>query len=255
MPCRNGTGFSDKIQDETLTDDGPFTLRIQYLRRPHPNTSGKVYLLDLDNTLHRAGERILPEIHRQMTKYMVESLNLPPEESNRLRATFWHRYGSTLMGLMKHYTVNPHHFLAETHRFCDLKTWSSRHGSVPHRLNKLDGLRVLLTNAPRAYAVDLCKALGLYKYFHVVLTIEDMVTHGVWRPKPAAVLWPQLKTQLKAKRLVLVDDTQGHLHQAAKHGIAGVWITLPQLGFKRTALKGKVRQRIHHFEQIRRTRF
>jgi len=186
-------------------------LRIRYIRRPHAGLSGKVYLLDLDNTLHHASTHILPEINRQMTHYLAEHLELDPQRASELRTQYWLRYGATLLGMMRHHQTNPHHFLASTHRFEGLKKLSSRHGSVPHRLSKLPGLRIMLTNAPRAYAVALCKEMGLYRHLHAVIAIEDMVVHQTWRPKPANILWPNLKSKLKGKRACWSTTPSGTL--------------------------------------------
>ncbi|HEX4855189.1 MAG TPA: HAD family hydrolase [Limnobacter sp.] len=230
-------------------------MRIRYIRRPHANLPGKVYLLDLDNTLHHASRHILPEINRQMTQYLQQHLQLDALQASELRTRYWLRYGATLLGMMRHHKTDPHHFLANTHRFEGLKQLSFRHGSVPHRLARLPGLRIMLTNAPRAYAVALCKELGLYRHFHAVIAIEDMVVHRSWRPKPASILWPNLKSKLNGKRALLVDDTLGHLQQASRHGIQTSWITFPGLGFKPRQLNGKVRHRIRQFEAIRTAHF
>lgn len=214
-----------------------------------------MYLLDLDNTLHIASTHILPEINRQMTQYLVDQLSLDHAKASALRTQYWLKYGATLLGMIRHHNTDPHHFLAQTHRFPKLKHLSTRHGSVPQRLKALNGVRILFTNAPRAYAVELCKTLGLYKHVHAVVAIEDMVIHQTWRPKPAQLLWPHVLSKLKTRRTLLVDDTVGHLHQAARHGIRTAWITPPGLGFKRRQLNGKVRHRIHQFEQVKRIRF
>lgn len=190
-----------------------------------------------------------------MTQYLACHLHLTHQQASDLRTQYWQRYGATLLGMMRHHQTNPHHFLANTHQFAELKNLSSRHGSVPHRLSKLPGLRILLTNAPREYAVALCKELGLYKHLHALIAIEDMVVHQIWRPKPASILWPHLKSKLKGSKALLVDDTLGHLQQAARHGIQTSWITLPGVGFKPRVLAGKVRQRIRQFEAIRLAKF
>lgn len=230
-------------------------MRIRYLRRPPARTAGRVYLLDLDNTLHEASTHILPEINRQMTDYLARKLNLSREAASAIRTHYWQRYGATLLGMMRHHGINPHEFLAETHRFDDLKSVSRRHASVPHRLSRLNGLRVLLTNAPRAYATEVSKMLGLHRHYHALVSIEDMVIHGTWRPKPTPMLWPHLKAALKSRRLLLVDDTLGHLHEAARHGIQTSWITTPGLGFPAYKPKGRVRSRIRRFDQVKRLVF
>ena len=230
-------------------------MRIRYIRRPRAGSPGKVYLLDLDNTLHHASRHILPEINRQMTQYLAEHLALSAADASALRTLYWKKYGATLLGMMRHHQTDPHHFLANTHRFGPLKTLSARPSSVPHRLRQLNGVRIMLTNAPRAYAVDLCKTLGLYQHLHAVVAIEDMVVHQVWRPKPSPVLWRNLKAKLKGRKALLVDDTLGHLHAAARHGIQTSWITMPGLGFKPRQLTGRVKHRIRHFEKIRTAKF
>lgn len=231
-------------------------MRIRYIRRPRADLSGKVYLLDLDNTLHDASRFILPEINRQMTQYLVRHLNLDPAQASAMRTHYWLRYGATLLGMMKHHGTNPHHFLEQTHQFdTPVGQLGTRHASVPQRLGKLPGLRILLTNAPRDYAVQVCKQMGLYRHLHALVSIEDMVIHQSWRPKPAGVLWPHLKRQLKGKPGLFVDDTLGHLKQAARHGFRTGWITLPGLGFKPRVLTGRVRNRIRQFEGVRKIRF
>lgn len=227
-------------------------MQIKYLKR-RSGLSGQVYLLDLDNTLHMASAHILPEINRQMTQYLMQNLALGREEASQLRTAYWKRYGATLLGMMRQHGTNPHEFLAQTHQFDDLASASHRHGSIPARLARLNGPRILLTNAPRQYATALCKALGLYRHLHAIVAIEDMVIHQQWRPKPAQLLWPALRRLGRGgHRPVLLDDTYGHLLAAARYGIEGVWVTPPRLGFKPRALSGPVRMRLRQFEQITR---
>lgn len=189
-----------------------------------------------------------------MTAYLSNALQLDSLQASKVRTDYWLRYGATLLGMMKHHNTDPHHFLHHTHQFPNLAQISARHGSVPEQLRQLKGLRVLLTNAPRAYAVDLLKTLGLYEHIDAVVAIEDMVVHQRWRPKPNRWLWPSLKRSLRNKKLVLVDDTLGHLNEAAKHGIEGMWITFPEVRFKARLPSGAVKHRIKHFSQVTKKR-
>lgn len=226
-------------------------MQVKFHLRPKAGTPKKIYLLDLDNTLHAASKFILPEINRQMTRYIEQHLELSSEHATELRTRYWLRYGATLLGLMRHHGVDPHHFLAQTHQLHSYRQISGRHASVPQRLARLQGIRILFTNAPRAYAVDLCRAMGLYRHFHAIVAIEDMQIHGQWRPKPSDWLWANIRAQLKTRRLMLVDDTLGHLHAASRQGIQTAWITNPGLGFKPLSSTGRVKKRIRQFDQIR----
>ena len=86
---------------------------------PHP--SRRVWLFDLDNTLHDASHAAFGEIHVAMTDYMVRHLELPHDEAWALRQHYWKHYGATLLGLVRHHGVKTAHFLAETHRLPGLE--------------------------------------------------------------------------------------------------------------------------------------
>src|SRR5512134_2702578 len=77
----------------------------------------QVWFFDLDNTLHDASHAIMGTIDRRMTDYVVRHLEVEESHANHLRLTYWRRYGATLLGLMRHHAVDPHHFLRETHDF------------------------------------------------------------------------------------------------------------------------------------------
>src|SRR5690606_2022969 len=67
--------------------------------RPGPARSRRVWLLDLDNTLHAATLHAFPRINEAMSRYVAELLGLPEDEADALRTRYWQRYGATLLGL------------------------------------------------------------------------------------------------------------------------------------------------------------
>ena len=77
---------------------------------------GRTWIFDLDNTLHDARAHVFPHIDRSMTAYLQESLGLDEAAAGNLRRHYWQRYGATLLGLIRHHDIDPHHFLRETHR-------------------------------------------------------------------------------------------------------------------------------------------
>ena len=75
----------------------------------------RLWLFDLDNTLHDASWRLMKEINRRMTLYIQERLNLDEEQASALRTRYWKRYGATLLGLVAHHGVDAADFLEKTH--------------------------------------------------------------------------------------------------------------------------------------------
>ena len=100
--------------------------------------------------------------------------------------------------------------------------------SAPDRaaLTRLRGRKVILTNAPRAYAMRVLDTLDLTRRFDAVITIEDMTMFGMPRPKPDARMFRRLVARLKvpASRCVLIEDTLQHLKSARSLGMRTVWM-------------------------------
>lgn len=86
----------------------------------HAARRSPVWVFDLDDTLHHATPHIFPHINRAMTAYIERHLALDHAAATALRQHYWQRYGATLLGLIRHHGVDPHHFLAATHNFDDL---------------------------------------------------------------------------------------------------------------------------------------
>ena len=185
-----------------------------------------VWLFDLDNTLHDAGARVFGEINLSMRQFVERELRIDGEEAHRLNMLYWHRYGATLLGLMRHHGVNAAHFLRDTHRLPGLEQWVGGHRHDVQALARLPGRKFILTNAPRAYALRVLAALGITRLFDGVIAIEDMAMFGQLRPKPDARMLRRMAVLLgvPAHRCVLVEDTLAHQKAARSVGMGTVWM-------------------------------
>ena len=167
------------------------------------------------------------EINRRMTRYVAERLGLSEQDASDLREKYWHRYGATLLGLVRHHGIDPHDFLAKTHPHRDLPEFVRRVPGERQRISRLSGERWLLTNAPRIYAEQVIALLGLKHSFHRLITIEDMVLCGRFRPKPSMLLMRHLQRHARrpACRIRLIDDHDDNLRAAHRLGIktARIW--------------------------------
>jgi putative hydrolase of the HAD superfamily len=186
----------------------------------------KVWLFDLDNTLHDASHAAFAPISEAMTGYIVEHIGLAEDAATALRQHYWKRYGATLLGMVRHHQVHAAHFLEQTHRLPGLeeRVRSSAHDRAA--LRRLRGRRYVLTNAPRRYALRVLRALGLASSFDAVLSIEDMAMFGELRPKPDTRMLRALAARLGVSpaRCVLVEDTLVHQKAARRLGMTTVWM-------------------------------
>jgi putative hydrolase of the HAD superfamily len=190
------------------------------------NPAQRVWLFDLDNTLHNASFAAFGGINEGMNAYIQRELGLDETQAAQLRRQYWLRYGATLLGLVKHHGVQAAHFLHHTHLLPGLEATVHGHRHDLAALRRLPGLRIILTNAPRAYALRVLDTLGITGWFDAVLSIEDMQMFGHFRPKPDARMFRQLLARLRvpASRCVLVEDTLEHQRAAHRLGIRTVWM-------------------------------
>lgn len=183
----------------------------------------RVWIFDLDDTLHNASAHIFPEMNGAMTAYIKKSLNLDEDSADQLRKHYWKIYGATLKGLMRHHGTNPHHFLNETHKFPDLAERVIQTKRLRHTLTRLKGRKVIFTNAPRIYALRVLNLLGITDLFELVFSVESSGFHA----KPTMRGFQTLLRTIKAKPIdcIMLEDNLAALMTAKRIGIKTVWIS------------------------------
>lgn len=185
-----------------------------------------VWLFDLDNTLHDASHAAFGMIDRSMNAYIERELAVSAEEANHLRGHYWHRYGATLLGLMRHHGIQAPHFLHHTHLLPGLEERLRTHAHDRAALARLPGRKFILTNAPAAYAERVLVTLGLARHFHGVIAIDQMRMFGQLRPKPDTRMLRHVAVRLRVapRECVLVEDTLAHQKAARRVGMRSVWM-------------------------------
>jgi len=223
----------------------------------NPGRKRTVWLFDLDDTLHDATTASMGELRQAMGTYIVEHLKLTDSESDALRRRYWLRYGATLLGLVRHHGVKAAHFLHHTHQLPGLEARIRSHRADLAALKRLPGRKLVLTNAPAAYAARVLDVLGVRGVFEAVLSIEDMHMFGHLRPKPDARMLRRLAARLgvPTARCVLVEDTLVHQKAARRVGMGTVWMQrwLPERGaaLRRHRMPAYVDRRIRKLTDLR----
>lgn len=169
----------------------------------------RVWIFDLDNTLHDTSAALGPEVNRRMNRYIERVLGLHPDKADRLRADLWTRYGATLQGLVRLYGIDADAFLHEVHDVEDFDRLVQRSRHALRALKRLPGRKILLTNGPRVYAKKLLFRLRLDAVFHERYMIEDMMIHGRLRAKPSRTLLSVVcaRERVDPRRCVFVEDS------------------------------------------------
>lgn len=183
----------------------------------------RVWIFDLDDTLHNASAHIFPVMNRAMTQYIQDTLNLDETAAYQLRQHYWRVYGATLKGLMRHHGTDPYHFLLETHRLMNLPEMVIQTKRLRHMLQTLKGRKVIFTNAPREYALRVLDLLGIGDMFELVFSVESAKFHA----KPSVRGFQILLKSIKAKPqdCVMLEDNLPALMTAKRLGMKTIWVT------------------------------
>ena len=190
------------------------------------SSTRRVWLFDLDNTLHDASHAAFGATNVAMNEYIVTHLGIDDAEAGRLRQHYLRRYGATLLGLVRHHGVDAAHFLEQTHRHPGLEDRLRMSLHDRAALRRLRGRKYVLTNAPRAYTMRVLNTLALADLFDGVLSIEDMTMFGHLRPKPDARMFRSIAARLKVRPAdcVLVEDMLDNQKAARGLGMRTAWM-------------------------------
>lgn len=182
----------------------------------------RVWVFDLDNTLHNASPHIFPHINRAMTAYLQTHLGLDEAGAGELRTHYWRRYGATLIGLMRNHATDPRHFLRATHEFPALGRMVVREPALRATLTQLPGRKLVFSNAPVHYANAVLDVLGIADLFDDVFSIESTG----YRPKPDSYGFLKLfrRHRVRAGACIMVEDTLANLRTAKKLGMSTIWV-------------------------------
>ena len=183
----------------------------------------RVWIFDLDDTLHDASAHIFPVMNRAMTQYIMDTLDLDEGSAYQLRQHYWRIYGATLKGLMRHHGTDPYHFLLETHRLMDLPNMVVAVKRLRQILQNLSGRKVIFTNAPRDYALRVLDILGIGDIFEMVFSVESAQFHAKPSVRGFQILLKSINA--KASDCVMLEDNLPALMTAKRLGMRTIWIT------------------------------
>ncbi|SDD94887.1 pyrimidine 5'-nucleotidase [Ruegeria marina] len=169
------------------------------------------WVFDLDNTLYPPHMRLFDQIEVRMTAYVMEVLKVDRAEADRLRATYWLQYGTTLAGLMREHAIDPDPYLVAVHDV-DMSHMTPDAALADH-IRALPGRRIVYTNGSAPYAERVLAARGLSGLFDAIYGVE----HAGYRPKPERAAFEEVFTRdgVIPDRAAMFEDDPRNL--AAPH--------------------------------------
>ncbi|MGJ0506743.1 MAG: pyrimidine 5'-nucleotidase [Methylocystis sp.] len=183
------------------------------------------WVFDLDNTLYPQTADLWPRIDARITLFMMRLFGLDAISLRALQKHYYHRYGTTLRGLMIEHAIEAEHYLEFVH---DIDRSSLAHNhSLAEAIAALPGRKLILTNGSRDHAIKTAKQIGIDHLFEDIFDI--IAADFIAKPEPATYERFFDQMQVEPTRSALFEDIPRNLVVPHQHGMTTV-LVLPEAG-------------------------
>ncbi len=184
--------------------------------RPDTDT----WIFDLDDTLYPRASGLHEQMRMRVVRFIQELIGCDAEAAASLHAEYYHRYGTSMIGLSRHHGVQPMDFLAFVHEI-DLAALDVT-GVPADALAALPGRRLVFTNGSAAHARRILSHLRIDDLFDGICDIEACAFVG----KPAREAYDAFlsRHEVDPLRSVFFDDREVNLRVPFDLGMQTVLI-------------------------------
>ena len=180
----------------------------------------KCWIFDLDNTLYSGQTKVFDQVDKKMSSFISSKLNVSLEEAKKIQKDYFHKYSTTLSGMMKHHKIDAMEFLDFVH---DVNLdFLGKNKDLEKEITKITGKKIIFTNGSRAHAENVTKRIGINKLFDGVFDIVE----SDFIPKPAIEGYKKLieKYKIEPQYCIFIEDIARNLKPAHELGMKTVWI-------------------------------
>ena len=183
-------------------------------------THVRSWIFDLDNTLYPPESQFMRLVEKRINDYVVRTSGLPAPDAMVVQKGYLREYGTSLAGLMAHYKVDPHDFLAEVHDV-PLDVLKPDAG-LRAGLERLKGPRLVFTNGSAGHAKRVLERLALTDMFDGVFALED--ADLIPKPDPRTFARMTERFGVDANSAAFFEDTVKNLKPAKTIGMTTVLV-------------------------------
>tara|TARA_B100000470_G_scaffold11869_1_gene8196 strand:+ start:126 stop:788 length:663 start_codon:yes stop_codon:yes gene_type:complete len=180
----------------------------------------KNILFDCDGVLYQDLEAVFGQVSKKMTEYISSKLNVDLIKAKELQTNYFHKYNTSLNGLMIHHDIPPEEFLEYVHDI-DL-SFMKKDKLLREELEKLNIKKFIFTNGSKEHVKNITEHLGIEDLFDGIFDIVDAEFH----PKPEAKAFDLMvkKFNIEPKNTIYIEDIAKNLSIAKARGSTTVWL-------------------------------
>ena len=191
------------------------------------------WIFDLDNTLYSGQTEVFSEVDKKMSAFISKKMNVDLIKAKEIQKKYFYEYGTTLSGLMKQDSIDPHEFLEFVHDI-DI-SWLPKDLKLKDELIKIKEKKFIFTNGSHAHVENVTKQLGIDGLFDGAFDIVD----ANFVPKPHIDPYKNIidKFKIEPTKSILIEDIAHNLEQAKNLGMKTCWLENEEAFAKKDADK------------------
>ena len=180
----------------------------------------KNILFDCDGVLYSDLEGVFGQVSKKMTQYISNKLNVDLKKAKELQTNYFHKYNTSLNGLMIHHDIPPREFLDYVHDI-DL-SFLEKDKVLRGELENISLNKFVFTNGSKEHVKNITSHLGIEDQFDGVFDIVDAEYH----PKPEARAFDLMieKFKIDPKETLYIEDIAKNLSIGKERGTTTVWL-------------------------------
>jgi putative hydrolase of the HAD superfamily len=178
-------------------------------------------LCDLDNTLYPPDSGLMAAVAKRMLRYIVERVGIPADEAEQLKVDYYHRYGTTMRGLILHHGADPEDYLIFVHDV-PLERFLQPDPNLDAMLEGIPLRKSVFTNAYREHARRVLAILGVDHHFERIIDVRDMGFDS--KPHPNAYQRALDILGVRPDECIMADDSADNLVPARALGMLTVLV-------------------------------
>ena len=180
----------------------------------------KNILFDCDGVLYQDLEAVFGQVSKKMTEYISKKLNLDLKVAKELQRSYFHKYDTSLNGLMIHHDIPPREFLDYVHDI-DL-SFLKKDKTLRSELESTNLRKFVFTNGSKEHVKNITTSLGIDDQFENIFDIVD----AKYNPKPAAKAFDLMleKFKIDPNETLYIEDIAKNLSIGKERGAITAWL-------------------------------
>ena len=205
-------------------------------------TNIKNILFDCDGVLYQDLEAVFGQVSKKMTEYISKKLNIDLKKAKELQTNYFHKYNTSLNGLMIHHDIPPREFLDYVHDI-DL-SFLEKDKTLRYELENIKINKFVFTNGSKEHVKNITTHLGIDYQFDGVFDIVDAEYH----PKPEAKAFDLMvqKFKIDPNETLYIEDIAKNLSIGKERGTITAWLINDEYWGKKESEKDYIDYKIEN---------